>query len=121
MKRERTQRCPRTRAWMISCFTTAIAFCRLCGLLLISLLLGQMLIYPATGLKQKKPYSLYISLLYISEKEDLIVEGSRATRLGALFARSGLFLHMTRMCLGYYVVRTIARLKVEVHVSSIDK
>ena len=63
---------------------------------------------------------VYFSTLYF-RKGRFNCEGSRATRLGALFARSGLFLHMTRMCLGYYVVRTIARLKVEVHVSSIDK
>ena len=33
-----------------------------------------MLIYPATGLKHNTPYALYISLLYISEQEDLIMK-----------------------------------------------
>ena len=46
--------------------------------------------------------------------------GSRSTRLCDLFARSCMFLHMTSMCLGYYVVRTIVLFKVEGHVSSLD-
>ena len=69
--RERRQRCPRTRAWMISCFTTAIAICRICGDTMLTKLSVQKLTCPATGLKHKNSYALYQVIVLCSLVQDL--------------------------------------------------
>ena len=110
-KRERRRSCRRTRAWMISCFTVAIAACRSCGVINFLKFSWQKLTCPVTGLKHKNSYALY-QVMFLCSISGFNCEWwhlrSCSIQLGNLFVRSCRLLHTRSMCLGYYVVSTIA-------------